>query len=70
MFPQDKKGLAVVGGELKPYKKYFTAYDYTPWMKPRRKDVGVVPPCVYGQPVIDFFNKAEVRTALHIPESI
>lgn len=28
-----------------------------------------VPPCVYGQPVIDYFNKPEVRKSLNILDS-
>ena len=54
------------------------SYDnYTPWMtkiKQRRAGasggVGIVPPCVDGAPVVDYLNKPEVKSALHIPEGL
>lgn len=52
------------------------SYDnYTPWMtkiKQRRASggVGIVPPCVDGAPVVDYLNKPEVLSALHIPEGL
>ena len=45
--------------------------NYTPWMtRLRQRGVGIVPPCVDGKPVVDYLNKAEVLTALHIPEGL
>lgn len=29
-----------------------------------------MPPCVYGEPVIDYFNRKDVKAALHIPDDI
>jgi hypothetical protein len=60
-----ERGLVKVGNELKSYKKYYTAADYTPWLKNR---IGELPPCVYGDPLLAYLNSAEVRSALHIPE--
>lgn len=52
------------------YKRFFTAKDYTPFVFKKssssKKALKEVPPCVYGQPIIDYFNSADVRTALHI----
>ena len=54
-------------------RKYFTVADYTPWASldflshKRKKEVGILPPCTYGTPFIEYFNDTEVRTKLHIP---
>jgi len=78
-----EKGLTTVGGTVKSFKKNFTAGDYTPWADPLfllnkyRKDkglppkeVGELPPCVYGDPVVAYFNTKTVRDALHIPSNV
>lgn len=66
-----RKELAVVGGQPKAHKKFFTADEYTPWVrKNRTQDVGVVPPCIYGGPIIAYFNREDVRAALHIPDHV
>ena len=78
-----EKGLTEVGGTLKSYKKNFSARDYTPWADPvyllnkYKKDkglppmeVGELPPCVYGDPVVSYFNTKAVRDALHIPTNV
>lgn len=50
-----------------------TSKDYTPWMHPNIKGRGEkpklkdLPPCTFGQPIIDYLNNATVREALHIP---
>jgi len=78
-----ERGMTSVGGSIKTYKKNFSAGDYTPWADPTfllnkyRKDMGLppkevgeLPPCVYGNPVIEYFNSKAVREALHIPDSV
>ena len=56
-------------------KKTFTALEYTPFLKSPlytlREDqpIGLVPPCTYSGPLIEYMNNASVRTALHIPQS-
>ena len=42
-------------------------YDYTPWIRNAHK--GDVPPCVYADNLLSYFNSAEVKTALHIDDS-
>ena len=59
----------MVNGELKTYNKWATAMDLTPWAFRNVKDLGEVPPCVYGQPIIDYFGRDDVKSALHIPSS-
>ena len=66
---ESKKGLRYRDGQLKTYNKWATAADLTPWRFKNIKNVGEVPPCVYGQPIIDYFGLPEVREALHIPSS-
>lgn len=39
-------------------------------MKPKSNQVSQLPPCIYGQPLIDYFGRKDVRTALHIPDSV
>ena len=54
-------------------ESYFTANDYTPWMKnlkAGRKDVSEVPPCIYGKLLTEYFNRADVKTALYIPAEV
>jgi len=74
MYGEDNFGVAKVGNELKTYKKYYTAQDYSPWLfdhEPTggKKNVELLPPCVYGSYVVDYLNRYSVRSALHIPDS-
>jgi len=64
-------GRTMVNGQLKTYKKGFTAAEYTPWIKHRQSKLGDdgLPPCVYGIPVTDWMNSPDVRRVLHIPDS-
>lgn len=67
------KAITVVGGTPKTYKKVFTQNEYTPWLRRLRnkqQEVGEVPPCVYGKPLIEYFNRKDVRAALHVPETV
>jgi len=55
-------------------KRGFTAKDYTPWafvsdeIKAEHGLVGdSLPPCTFGNPIMEYFDDPDVRTALHIP---
>ena len=68
---KNKGGLKMIG-ETKQ-RKAATYDNYTPWMsklRNKREGLGVVPPCVDGAPVVDYLNKPEVLSALHIPEGL
>ena len=66
----------MIGGELKPYRKYYTAKDLAPWAFREGKygneeeDFGATPPCTYGAALTHYLNQEEVRHALHIPDKI
>jgi len=63
-------------GDIQPRKKpYFTASDYTPWRfkgKPGSNDQlgGVLPPCTFGGPIIDYLSGEDVMKQLNIPTNI
>lgn len=69
-------GESIVGGQIKKYKKFFTAADYTPWLynHPLKKGVSAPPdplgPCTFGVPMIEWANLEEVRHLLHIPDDV
>jgi carboxypeptidase C (cathepsin A) len=54
--------------------------DYTPWLfkghnrAPRvsstGEDLGELPPCTFGQPLIDYLNTPKIREQLHIPDYV
>lgn len=60
-------GYSVNGGKINKYKKGYTMLDYTPWLKKKHQNLGIVPPCVFGGPILDYLNREDVRAALHIP---
>lgn len=62
----NRVGTAMINGELKTYKRGMTAREYTPYLFKNTKNLELIPPCVYGSGPTDFFNKQEVRDALHI----
>jgi len=65
--------LTKVGDEYKTYKKFATAADYTPFLfnnHKSQKRLKELPPCTFGQPIIDYLNSEAVRTALHIPTTV
>lgn len=53
-------------------RRPISAYDYTPWAFPHLKDKeplggdDALPPCTFGTPLMNYFDRADVRTALHI----
>jgi hypothetical protein len=81
LYPSKKLGVAKVGDEIKTYKNYYTSADYTPWAYPKfsvehnlessqHALLGMVPPCVYATPIIDYLNREDVRENLHIPTNV
>jgi len=67
-------GFSVVNGQLKTYRKAYTADDYTPWAThaklKKAQGLKETPPCVAGDFITDYMNKADVRAALHIPDKL
>lgn len=51
--------------------KTYTAYDYTPFINnPAKSGANMLPPCTFGNPLLDYFHRDDVRAALNIPESV
>lgn len=51
--------------------KTYTAYDYTPFISnPAKTGANMLPPCTFGNPLLDYFHRDDVRAALNIPESV
>lgn len=63
--------MSVVDGQIKTYKKVWTNQEYTPWAfrKGAAKSLKETPPCVNGQYIIEYLNRADVRAAIHIPSN-
>ena len=62
-------------GSKPRYKQYFTASDYTPWASldflshkrnEKQQRLGIIPPCTYAVPFIEYFNNDTVKQKLHI----
>jgi hypothetical protein len=54
-------GVSRTGEETKSYKKFATAADYTPFLfkaPQHQKRLKELPPCTFGQPIIDYLNSA------------
>lgn len=64
-------GLRVQHGQIQPYKKSYTWHDYTPWARKwgsrKQSNLGELPPCTFGTPIVEYLNSADVKEALHIP---
>jgi len=60
-------GHVMVGGEMKTYKKYYTAKEYTPWLFQNTKeylgqeDDNPMGACSFGIPMSEFINDPVVR---------
>lgn len=55
-------GLLRTGNEIKPFKKYYTAKELTPFLS----NLKLIPPCVYAKPVLDYLGNSSVRAQLNI----
>lgn len=53
--------------ETNSSRKTYSAHDYTPWVKHRGTPSNELPPCTFGNPIMDYLNRDDVRHALHIP---
>jgi len=65
--------MVKLANEIKTYKKAATARDYTPWAfhtDSEGKHLYELPPCTFGEPIIEYFNNPNVRTLLHIPTTV
>lgn len=48
-------------------RKGVTAADYTPWLFTNEQlEANGLPPCTFGTPIMDYFDRTDVRDALHI----
>jgi len=56
-------GEVEIDGEVRTYKRGYTFAEYTPWLK---HVVGENSP-ILGNGATDYINRADVRTAMHIP---
>jgi hypothetical protein len=62
---ENRIGEVDIGGVKKTYKRGFTMQEYTPWLK----NANVKSPLL-GDSVSDYINRADVRKALNIPDTI
>jgi hypothetical protein len=69
-YPEDGllTGTTTINGVEKIYKRGMTAQEYTPWLFKHHNARGlkVDVPCVYATGPSDYFNRQDVRMALHI----
>jgi len=58
---------AVYGG-----RKGVTAAQYTPWLftEEQLADSSGLPPCTFGEPIMEYFDRDDVREALHVSDKI
>jgi hypothetical protein len=61
---EDRMGKSIVNGVEKTYKRGMTQAEYTPWLKHIVNNDRLM-----YTGLSDYLNDADVRTALHIPES-
>jgi carboxypeptidase C (cathepsin A) len=47
----------------------YTAADYTPFLQ-RSNRANMLPACTFGNPILDYLNRSDVRDALNIPSNI
>lgn len=54
-------------------QNHYTAAEYTPFLFDGIEGLeggAGLPPCTFGSPIIEYYGRADVRAALHIPESV
>lgn len=65
-------GKKVLGGVEQEYQKFYTPYEYTPWVKRPTTGLGDdsdqygIPDCIYVLPAAEQLNSDPVRQAFHI----
>ena len=55
------------------HRQFVTAADYTPWIPQVRKkgtQLNELPPCTWGEGLLDYMNSDEVRKAMNIPDYV
>lgn len=68
---EDRMGSAMVGGELKTYKKGATVREYTPWMVDiLGEDHPSLDKQIFGDFVSDWLNTEATRADLNIPTGV
>lgn len=70
--PSAKYGWTSLGGVPQRYNRGISSQDYTPWLKWGKKaEKGLgesgLPPCTFGQQIVDEMNDANIRAELNIP---
>jgi hypothetical protein len=74
--PQAKKiqgeafGEVEIGGEKKKYQRGIRLEQYTPWVKHNPLLREAAKKISFGDPMADYLNRADVRGALNIPQSV
>lgn len=63
-------GEALVNGEIKRYQRGVRLEQYTPWLKEHLLFKEVASKISFGDPMGDYLNRADVRAALNIPQSV
>lgn len=51
-------------------RKGVTAQQYTPWIFDGVEGASTLPPCTFGEPIMAYFDRPDVRAALHISDLI
>ena len=64
---EDRMRTVDVNGQKKTYKLGMTQKEYTPWAKHIPQNVNHP---LLGSYMTDYLNRAEVRRALHIPDTL
>ena len=66
--PSERVGKVLLNGQEKTYKRGYTMQEYTPWFFEGKNEKlkNIIPDCVWGQPISDYFNRLDVYKSLHI----
>ena len=51
-------------------RKVFSSNDYTPWLKHPSMQSNELPPCTFGNPIMEYLNREDVRAAMHVPAEL
>ena len=63
-------GEVLVNGEMKRYQRGVRLEQYTPWLKTHLLFKEAASQLSFGDPMADYLNRADVRAALNIPQSV
>jgi hypothetical protein len=69
---EGRMGSTIIGGEVKTYKRGMTMSEYTPWLKNKRltSQLNQEEEPILGDYFTDYMNRADVRKAFNIPDSV